>query len=90
MIYMLKYHLKLWCLVIYKHFYRAIVFCNTRLYTFEHHLSPIATSKKNRPEFMIMQFLMSGDNKCYWWLKMFQKIVSYIAVHSCLIKKAYE
>ena len=27
---MLKYHLKLWCLVIYKSFYQAIVYCDTR------------------------------------------------------------
>ena len=54
MICMLKYHQKFWCLVIYKPFYRSIVYCNTRQYTFKHYLSPIATSKKNCHEFVIM------------------------------------
>ena len=32
MIRMLKYHPQIWCLIIYKPFYQATVFCNTRHY----------------------------------------------------------
>ena len=36
MICMFKYHLQFWSLVIYKPFYQATVYCNTRYYFFKH------------------------------------------------------
>ena len=75
MICFLIYNLKFYILIIYKPFYEATVYRNTKSYFLKHSLSPIAIS---------WNFFIAD---CYWWLIMFKRILSYVTVHDSLIKK---